>query len=120
MQKLIQLDTAIDTIDIKYTASGHSFLPNDTDFASIESYLKRKCQLIFSSDEINDAILKCRVKNQFNVTKMQRKDFQSAKELTDAVTQRPVNETGGKFSWLQTQWIRFIRSEPYKLFYKEL
>lgn len=119
MQKLTQIDTAIDIIDLKYMVSGHFYLPNDTDFASIESYTLKKLQVIFSPNELNDAILKCRNKNPFHVSKMQREDFKSTNELTDAVTQRSVNENEGKFSWLKTQWFIFVRTEPFTLFYKE-
>uniref|UniRef100_A0A6P7HC52 Uncharacterized protein LOC114346813 n=1 Tax=Diabrotica virgifera virgifera TaxID=50390 RepID=A0A6P7HC52_DIAVI len=99
--------------------SGHSFLPNDTDFASIESYAQKKLQVIYSPNEWNEAILKCRSKNPFHLTKMDREDFYSTTELVDAVTKRSVNVDKGNFNWLKTQWIRFIREDPFVLFYKE-
>uniref|UniRef100_A0A6P7GRT0 Uncharacterized protein LOC114345931 n=1 Tax=Diabrotica virgifera virgifera TaxID=50390 RepID=A0A6P7GRT0_DIAVI len=119
MQKLTQMETSIDVIDLKYMVSGHSFLPNDTDFASIESYAQKKLQVIYSPNEWNEAILKCRSKNPFHLTKMDREDFYSTTELVDAVTKRSVNVDKGNFNWLKTQWIRFIREDPFVLFYKE-
>jgi hypothetical protein len=35
------------------------------------------------------------------------------------VTKRTENEEKGQFSWLKTQWIRFLREEPFTFFYKE-
>lgn len=62
--------TNINTIDLKYIVKGHLYLLNDTDFASIESYAKKKMQVIYSPGEWKEAILKCRNKNKFHVTFM--------------------------------------------------
>ncbi|KAG8274758.1 hypothetical protein J6590_100765 [Homalodisca vitripennis] len=45
---------------------------NDTDFAAIESYAKHKRQVIFSPNEWNEVILKCRIKNPLHLNKMER------------------------------------------------
>lgn len=38
MRKLTQINiTKMNIVDLKYMESGHSFLPNDSDFASTES-----------------------------------------------------------------------------------
>lgn len=73
--------TNINIIDLKYMVKGHLYILNDTDFASIESYVKNKMQVIYSPSEWKKAILKFRNKNKFYVTSMNREDFKSISEL---------------------------------------
>uniref|UniRef100_A0A1B0B9T7 Uncharacterized protein n=1 Tax=Glossina palpalis gambiensis TaxID=67801 RepID=A0A1B0B9T7_9MUSC len=70
-------------IDHKFLLSGHSFLPNDSDFGMIEM------------------------------------DFFSTKPLEEAIHKRLKNTSGEPVNWLRIYWMRFIKSEPYKMFYKE-
>lgn len=55
----------INTIDLKYMVKGHLYILNDTDFASIESYVRKKMQVINSPSEWKKEILKCRTKISF-------------------------------------------------------
>lgn len=51
MMKLVQRSTMkADVIDLKFLVSGHSYLPNDSDFDVIETKA-RKTQNIFSQED---------------------------------------------------------------------
>ena len=65
--KLIQDPAmAVETIDLKLLVSGHSFLPNDSEFGVIESSSK-KIQNIFVPDDWFDLIKNAkRKKPRFN------------------------------------------------------
>lgn len=54
-------DNNINVIDHKFLLSGHSFLPNDRDFAVVETALKKKDQLYTAEDYYN-VIKACRKK----------------------------------------------------------
>lgn len=87
MRKLTQINiTKMNIVDLKYMVSGQSFLPNDSDFASIESYAKKKLMSIYHHSQWNDAIIQCRNKNKLHITSMTCKDLKSTKELCDVVT----------------------------------
>ncbi len=104
-------------IDHKFMVSGHSFLPNDSDFGSIELYAKNK--LIYTADDWYSIILKCRRNNPFMLTKMGREDFKSVAKLENCITRRKKNENNSAVNWLKIQWIRILKDQPYTLFYKE-
>uniref|UniRef100_A0A1B0FA09 Uncharacterized protein n=1 Tax=Glossina morsitans morsitans TaxID=37546 RepID=A0A1B0FA09_GLOMM len=74
--------------------SGHSFLPNDSDFGVIEMAL-RKYNLMYVPQDYHDETIKtCRKSNKFIVTKMKGEDFFSTKPLEEAIHKRLKNTNG--------------------------
>lgn len=85
--KLVASDSNnINIIDHKFMVSGHSFLPNDSDYGSIEIYAKNKH--IYVPDNWYKIISKCRRNKPFHVSKMYQQDFKSTKNLQNTITKR--------------------------------
>lgn len=118
LMKLVDSDNnSIENIDFKFMVSGHSFLPNDSDFGSIELYAKQKS--IYVPEDWYDIIKKSRRNKTFHVTKMSRCDFKSVTSLQQTITKRKKNTDNQPVSWLKMQWIRVVKADPYTMFYKE-
>lgn len=116
--KIVQaLDNNVEIIDHKFLISGHSFLPNDRDFGVVEMALKKN-NLLFVPQDYYKIIKNCRKGNNFIVTEMKQEDFVSTKLLEDAIFKRVKNSDGESVNWLRICWMRFVRNEPYKIFYK--
>lgn len=50
---------------------------------------------------------------------MKQEDFVvSTKLFEDAIFKRVKNSNGESINWLKICWMRFVRNEPYKIFYK--
>lgn len=110
-------DNGIETIDHKFMVSGHSYLPNDTDFASIENCSKKRT--IYQPSDWYSIIQDARTKNAFSLTVLDKDDFNSTKALERSITKRKQNTDGAPASWLKMQWIRVQKNHPYTIFYKE-
>uniref|UniRef100_A0A1A9ZAL8 Uncharacterized protein n=1 Tax=Glossina pallidipes TaxID=7398 RepID=A0A1A9ZAL8_GLOPL len=50
---------------------------------------------------------------------MKREGFFSTKPLEEAIHTRLKDTSGELVNWLRICWMRFTKSEPYKMFYKE-
>ena len=61
-------------VDHKFMVSGHSYLPNDRDFGSIEK-ASRRTQHVYVPDDWCTLVEKSRRNNPFHVTKMKIEDF---------------------------------------------
>ena len=72
------------SVDHKFMISGHSYLPNDRDFGSIEKE-NRKTQHIFIPDDWCTLIQNARHKNPFVVTKMSTNDFSSINNVKSQI-----------------------------------
>ena len=107
----------LEIIDHKFMVSGHSFLPNDRDFGLIEMRIK-KTNFLYIPEHYYNLMELCRKKNPFSVERMAREDFFSIKELENSTTRRSKSTAGECVSWLKIQWMRFLKSDPYKMFYK--
>lgn len=71
---------SIEEIHIRFLESGHSFLPNDSDFAKIECSLKRQDRVYTPNDYIR--IMKnCKRNNPLKVHIMKTTDFLSTATL---------------------------------------
>ncbi|XP_046684566.1 uncharacterized protein LOC124370321 [Homalodisca vitripennis] len=117
MQFIQQENCKIQTVDHKFMVSGHSFLPNDADFGIIEKYSKGKT--MYSPRDWYDTITKSKKKKPFVVKIMNREDFNSTQALERSITRRKTNVDKHKVSWFSIQWLRYVRDQPFKIFYKE-
>ena len=105
------------TIDQKFMVVGHSYLPNDRDFGSIET-ARRKASHLYVPTDWSDLIRNCRRKNPFTVTDMSQDDFVSLRDLSKAFVNRKVNTRKDKVDWLRIRWIRVTKDEPLQFRYR--
>jgi hypothetical protein len=83
-----------------YLETGHSYLPNDTDFGKIEK--SKSSQIgIYSFDQWVDLVKRCK----FDVIKMKDK-FDDFSQLSSYHTFRTHDTDSNKFSWLSMKWLR--------------
>lgn len=116
--KLVQsTEIKAESIDMKFLVSGHSYLPNDSDFAIIESCAKKN-QNIFSPDDWYHIIKTCKKKAPFHLIQMTHQDFLSTKPLEQSIINRKVTVTGLPVNWLKIRWIKLERSKPYLIQFK--
>ena len=95
-------------IEVNFMESGHSFLPNDTDFSHISDQIKRE-SVIYSPDQYAEIIKKCKKKNPFRVYKMGGK-FKSFEDLSAIIINRQKSETHSKVKWMQIKQMKFERN----------
>ena len=69
------------SIDHKFMVLGHSYLPNDRDFGSIESH-KRRLQQVYTPSSWANVIQTARRANPFEVVQMSRQDFLDLKAFS--------------------------------------
>jgi hypothetical protein len=104
------------TITQKFLESGHSFLPNDSDFSDIEKRRKFHPQ-IYHPQEWYDIIAEARTTaNPFHVIKMTADSFVSTASLEQHITNRKRDATNGKVDWLHIRQIQYRRQNPKTLF----
>ncbi|CAH1107451.1 unnamed protein product [Psylliodes chrysocephalus] len=115
MKFILQHHPSLKMISMKFLESGHSFLPNDSDFSDIEKALKYQQRLYVPQDYIN-VIKTCRKKTPFKVTAMEKMDFRSTEGMEKAIINRKVNTEGNKINWLSAKEIQLRKDHPYSLF----
>lgn len=116
--KLVQsTEIKANSIQIKFLVSGHSYLPNDWDFAVIESHA-RKIQSIYSPNDWYNIIRTSKNRTPFNVIKMTHQDFVSTKPLENAIVNRKITNTELPVNWLKIRRIKLERSKPHIIQYK--
>lgn len=104
-------DFSYTTVDHKFMVSGHSYLPNDRDFGSIEGARRRQTSL-YVPEQWGELVRKARRVNPFQVRWMTQADFVSVSLLKDAIVNRKANTDGEKVEWLKMHWIRVEKSSP--------
>lgn len=113
-----QDDTSIEVIDHKFMVSGHSYLPNDADFGSIENAAKAK-DIIYTPSDWYDVMKGAQPKKPFTVTEMNQMELQSTVPLEKMITRRKKTVDNKEYSWLKIRWIRIRKDEPFTMFFKE-
>lgn len=88
LMKLLQSgEICAEVIELKYLVSGHSYLPNDSDFALIEKKAKKTTN-IFSPRDWYNIILESKNKNKFFLVEMNHDEFLSTESLEQSITRR--------------------------------
>lgn len=87
----------------RYMQPGHSFLPNDRDFALIEK--KKQRQQVFSLDDWIHIVKSANTKQPFKTVKLAG-DILNVSALTDQRQFKPLNDSGAKFNFLSLSWFR--------------
>lgn len=98
------------SIEMKYLVSEHSYLPSDLEFAIIKSHAK-KIKNIFSPDDWNNTIKKCKNKAPFNLIQMTHQDLFLTKLLKNSIINRKIIVTGFPVNRLKMRWIK-LESNP--------
>lgn len=92
--------TPIKTWTHCFLETGHSYLPNDTDFGKIEK-LKSAQIGIYSFDQWVELVQRCK----FDVIKMKDK-FDDLSQLSSYHNFRNQDTEGYRFNWLKMKWLR--------------
>ncbi|XP_063232475.1 uncharacterized protein LOC134536612 [Bacillus rossius redtenbacheri] len=115
MKEILHNHPRLKKIILRYLVSGHSFLPNDRDFADIVRALKYQQRLYTPADYI-DVMKTCRKKKPLIVSKMNPGDFLGTKRIEGSITNRKMSEDNRKVSWLNARQITLKREEPFLLY----
>ena len=100
-------------IDHKFMVSGHSYLPNDRDFSSVET-AKRKQDHVYTPDDWYELIRTARRNNPFHVCEMATSDFVTVNGIKKSITNRKTTTHGLKAEWLNIRWIQVNKDQPYQ------
>ena len=87
-------------IDHKFMTVGHSYLPSDRDFGSVET-ARRKATHLYVPHDWAELISNARRQNPFTVTEMTQEDFVSFEPVSKAFINRKKNTLKQKVSWLE-------------------
>lgn len=117
MKSVLSSHATLKTIKLKYLESGHTFLPNDTDFSKIESQLKYHDR-IYTAEEYLNVIKSCKKKKPLEVYKMKTNDFLSTNKIEKKIVNRKICVTKNKVNWLKTKEILIEKEKPYSIFMK--
>lgn len=107
----------VDVVDHKSMYSGHSFLPNDREYGSIEQK-KRNVGAVYVPKQWCELVKSARRKKPFIVKEMERHHFKSFSPVRAQMTNRKRNTNGDKVGWLKIQWMRFQKEHPWEMQYK--
>lgn len=110
----LQNHTSLESISLRFLQSGHSFLPNDSEFGDVECFMKQ-FESLYTDADIIDKMKRCRNENKFEVNTMLPEEFVSVKDMERAITNRKVDIHKNKVNWLQTHEILILKSEPTKI-----
>ncbi|ELU01880.1 hypothetical protein CAPTEDRAFT_191306 [Capitella teleta] len=101
-------------IDHIYLIRGHTFLPNDRDFALIEKY-KRKQEVLLPTDYVR-IIEDTRTTQPFKVEVMQSIDMMDFKSLGDQNVKAQMKSVDGeKVKMREVMWFSYGASQDYQL-----
>ena len=115
LQHILQNHNTLQAIVVRFRLSGHSFLPNDSEFGDIECAMKRQQRLCTLDDFVN-VIKSCRIKNKFIVHRMTKEMFESTGNLEKGIINRKSDTMGEKISWLHIREIKLIKNKPFSIF----
>lgn len=96
---VLQLHCSLKTISLRYLKTGHTFLPNDSEFGDFECSLKEN-ERIYTDDQYIKIMKSCRTKNQFQVNRLSSQDFFSVRKLEELITNRKVDINKQKINWI--------------------
>lgn len=109
--------TDIEYIDHNFLESGHSYLPNDSDFGDIERAAKYHPN-VYIPDEWCTIVKDARAKHRFEVIQMNKEQFIATSNLEAALVNRKKTIDGEKVEWLRMKHIHFEKKKPLKMFFK--
>lgn len=115
LKALLDDHPKLQTIRLRFLESGHSFLPNDTDFGRIECALKLQ-QRLYTPEDYIQIMKNCKKKKPMSVHRMRKEDFLSSAKLEKRITNRKKATDGSKVSWLNTKEIMLKKEDVFSIF----
>lgn len=115
LKVILSSHPTLKVIDLNFLESGHTFLPNDTDFGKIESHLKNFQRLYTAEDYVN-VIKTCTKKTPLVPIKMEKEDFVSTEKLEKNITNRKMFINKVKVNWLKTKHIQIRKDNVHSVF----
>lgn len=107
----LQQHPTLESISMRYLETGHTFLPNDSEFGDVECALKRY-EKVCTDVAYMKIMEECRTENKFIVHRMTSQDFFSVKEMENVITNRKVDINKEKISWLLAHEILLEKNHP--------
>lgn len=107
-----------DCIEHYYLVPGHTFLPSDRDFGIIEKKI-RKTDYVFTPDDWFRLVETSRVKNPFQVLRMQTEDFKNFHHVSSLIGKTQKNMSGEKVPLRKIAVLRIEATKPGILQYKQ-
>ena len=96
--------------------TGHSYLPNDRDFADVSRALKHQNQVV-SPEQWYDLVRNARLRNPFKVRELKRENFISLNGLDRHLINRRKNEDHNGVEWLKIKAMKFEKGSLF-MYYK--
>lgn len=115
LKTVLMKHPTLNKVCLKYLESGHSFLPNDTDFGQIERALKNQVR-IYTLTDFMSVIGSCKKQNKFVINLMESDDFYSTEDIEKQISNRKMTINKEKVSWLKTKIIKLEKSKPNSIF----
>lgn len=100
-----------ETITVRYLESGHTFLPNDSEFGDFECSLKTY-ERVYTDKQYMKIMRNCRIKNKFQVNRLSSDDFFSVQKLEELIVNRKMDVNKQKINWMETHEILLEKSHP--------
>ena len=95
---------------------GHSYLPNDQDFCSIETE-RRKRNTVYVPEEWAELILKSGENIHLPLSKIAPDNFVSLVPVSQSFVNRKTNKAKQGVQSLQMKWIRLDKDKPLQFQY---
>lgn len=109
---ILQHHCSLKTISMRFLETGHTFLPNDSDFGDFECSLKMNDE-VCTDDQFMEIMKSCRIKNQFEINRLSSQDFFSVRKLEELITNRKVDVNKQKINWMETHEILLNKAQPH-------
>lgn len=110
-------DFSYTTVDHKFMLSGHSYLPNDRDFGTIEK-ASRRTQHVYVPEDWFVLVERARQRNPFTVKQMATNDFVSIAKVRSLIVHRKTNTQKQKVEWLNIRWLQIRADQPFQILYR--
>lgn len=99
---------------------GHTRLPCDRDFASIEKYKRRRMKQAYTPDDWYKAVRNSKISNPFEVTILKQEDFYSFKYLQSGITKKSYTDDKEKLKFSKITCFKFDSVQPNIMYIKHL
>lgn len=115
LKAILSSHHTLKSISFRFLESGHTFLPNDTDFSKIETALKHH-QRLYTAEEYMEIFKTCKKKKPLQVYKMQKIDFYSIEKIEKNIMNRKKFTDKSKVNWLSTKEIKIEKDKMFSIF----
>jgi len=95
----------------KFLVRGHTFLPNDRDFSSIES--RKKVEKAYIPTDWVRIVQHARAKNPFIVNHCPQNVFQNHKEVASCLKTKFTDQTGSSLNFRDVVWFSYGESDEF-------